>query len=294
MRLKRGTISGIVAGIIIILSSFLFYFEIIPGLEPNKNIFYFLLGVGVLIMLLPFVLYSIFETKIEREKDEMFLEFSRSLLESVDSGTPISKSIINMKAKNFGSLSPHIEKLANQIELGIPVKDALETFAYDTKSKTIIRAITLIREAEKTGGNINAILESVATSVSELEKLKSERRAAISSIVVEGYIIFFIFIIIMIVMQVQIIPMTTNLAGLPQTGTTGIPGGENIGLGGGTKIDPQEFSNAFLALLVAQGLFAGLIIGKLSEGSLKAGIKHSFIMVAMAILMSTGASIILK
>jgi len=37
-----------------------------------------------------------------------------------------------------------------------------------------------------------------------------------------------------------------------------------------------------------QGFFAGLVIGKLSEGSTKAGLKHSFIMMALAYLMTTG------
>ena len=72
------------------------------------NLVYFLTGVGVLIIAFPFVLSSIVETRSEREKDEMFLEFARSLVEAVYSGTPISKSIINLKAKNFGSLSPYI------------------------------------------------------------------------------------------------------------------------------------------------------------------------------------------
>lgn len=288
MRINKGVIMGIVAGLLIVASSFIFYF--VTELK-SMNTFYFLLGIGFLIILLPFVIVSVIENKIEREKDEMFLEFARSLVESVEAGTPISKSIINVKSKNFGSLGPHVEKLANQIELGIPIKEAFETFAFDTKSKTIIRAITLIREAEKTGGSMNNILESVANSVSEIEKIKSERRAAISAIVMEGYIIFFIFIIIMVVMEVQIIPMTMNISGL--SGENAIPGAPQIG-GGGAGINPADFSIAFLILLITQGFFAGLTIGKLSEGTIKSGIKHSFIMVAMAILISTGSRLILN
>jgi hypothetical protein len=44
--------------------------------------------------------------------------------------------------------------------------------------------------------------------------------------------------------------------------------------------------------LLVQGLFAGLVIGKISEGSVKAGLKHSFIMVLAAFLVSTGTRII--
>lgn len=281
--MKRSIIIGIVGGVVSIIAGLIFWM-----LLDSLNTLYFLLGFGFLIIVMPFVLISMSETKIEREKDEKFLEFSRSLVESVESGTPISKSIINMKEKDFGSLSPHVKKLANQIELGIPLQEAMQTFAYDTKSKTIIRAITLIREADRTGGNINTILNSVAQSIAEIEKLKAERRAAISSIVVEGYIIFFIFIIIMVVVEVQILPLTSNIAGISSIGQSS---GTGVSIGSGT--DPQSFSLAFLLLLITQGLFAGFIIGKLSEGNIKAGLKHSFILVALAVLISTGSKLLL-
>jgi len=283
---KKGLIIGIIGGILSFVGAFVLFFL---G-DDLMNLVYFLVGSGVLIILFPFVLSSIIEGRQEREKDEKFLEFSRALVESVESGTPISRSIINMSQKDFGSLTLHVQKLANQIQLGIPLQTALQTFAYDTKSQIIIRAITLIREADKTGGNINTILDSVAKSVSEIEKLKAERRAAISSIVVEGYIIFFVFIVIMVVMEIQIIPMT---AGISVSGTSFnavSSGTQNSGSG----FDPSQFTFAFLGLLITQGFFAGLVIGKLSEGQVKSGLKHSFIMVAMAILISTGSKLVLQ
>ena len=39
----------------------------------------------------------------------------------------------------------------------------------------------------------------------------------------------------------------------------------------------------FLMLAVIQGLFAGLVIGKLSEGFVMAGLKHSFALVLIAL-----------
>jgi hypothetical protein len=40
---------------------------------------------------------------------------------------------------------------------------------------------------------------------------------------------------------------------------------------------------------LSQGFFAGLVIGKISEGSIKSGLKHSLALVAMALIISTGA-----
>jgi flagellar protein FlaJ len=220
----------------------------------------------------------------------MFLEFSRNLAESVNTGTPISKSIVNMRKKNYGSLSIYIEKLANQIELGIPVNKALRNFATDVNSEVISRAVALIMEAERAGGDIDYILESVAKSISEVEKLKKERKAAIYNLVVQGYIIFFIFIGIMLVMQFKILPLTNGI------GSIGALSGNVNALQGtaakavSSALSPENLSRQFLYLLLAQGFFAGLTIGKLAEGSLKAGVKHSFVLVTAAFLIATGAN----
>ena len=127
------------------------------------------------------------------------------LVENVRSGTPISKSILNVRKKDFGALNPHVNKLANQIALGIPIQTAFETFGRDLNSQTISRAITIISESEKAGGQIETILDSVVKSVSQIEKLRKERRSAIYNLVVQGYIIFFIFIIIILIMEFKIL-----------------------------------------------------------------------------------------
>jgi len=62
--------------------------------------------------------------------------------------------------------------------------------------------------------------------------------------------------------------------------------------GGGSSINASELSNSFLFLLLAQGFFSGLTIGKLSEGNAKSGIKHSFAMMIFAFIVSTGANVL--
>ncbi len=284
--IKKSNLTGIIAGMSIIAVSGVMF---LTGILDLK-LFSFLAGLGIVIAGIPFFISLLVESKREAETEQMFLEFARDLVEGVKAGTPISKSIINVRNKDFGSLNPYINKLANQIALGIPVKDALDTFAHDIKSSVISRAVSLIREAEMSGGRIEDILESVAFSMSQIEKLKKERKAAIYNLTVQGYIIFLIFIAIMLVMQFKIIPIVSNL----NIGET--EGVESTGLGGaipgvgGTKISPEELAMPFLLLLLSQGFFAGIVIGKISEGTVKGGLKHSFILVAVSWLVSSGAS----
>lgn len=283
MRLKKAHWIGIIFGLIILsVDFFLFY---------GENLFFFLVGIAAAIIMLPFVATTIFETNVEKEKNEQFLEFTRALAENVKGGTPIGQSIRNMRNKNFGSLTENIGKLANQISIGIPMSKALDIFADDIGSISVKRAISLIKEAEMAGGKIDDILDSVAASIYQVEKLKKERAASISSLVVQGYIIFFIFIGIMLVMQFKIIPLTKDVqsvGGLGGIGATGV-GGLPVGGSG----PAPDLSRPLLVMLLLQGFFSGIAIGKLSEGSIKAGIKHSFVMVVAAFLISTGAKLFL-
>ncbi|RLG11113.1 hypothetical protein DRN73_06160 [Candidatus Pacearchaeota archaeon] len=269
--MKKAYLIGVFLGIIVLGISFLFL---------GTGVFFFLVGISILIIVSPFVFEIIKKTTIANEKEEMFLEFARNLVESVKTGTPISKSILNLKDRPYGALSRHVKKLVNQIQLGIPLNKALKTFSKDVNNKTIERALTLIGQAERAGGDIGVILESVANAVNLSEKLKKERKSAISTLVVQGYIIFIVFIIIILVMQFKILPMISGIGNI----------GGAIGLGG-EGINASDVSNAFLYLLLIQGFFTGLTIGKLSENNFKAGLKHSFALMVISFLISAGANL---
>jgi len=283
MEMKNSHWFGIVAGLVLTGISFLLL---------NTDFFFLLFGLGIIIIATPFVFTVIRENKLEVEKEEMFLEFARDLVESVKSGTPINKSIINSKNQSYGALEPNIRKLSNQISLGIPLKTALQIFSDDVHNKTISRALTLIGQAERAGGDIGRILEAVASAVSMSDKLGKERKSSASTLIVQGYVIFFIFLVIILVMQYKILPLISSFNTSGLSGATAAFGSSIIPSGGSTNIDTSQLSNSFLYLILVQGLFSGLTIGKLSEGSIRAGIKHSFALMIFSFIITTGANLI--
>jgi flagellar protein FlaJ len=286
MGINKWKITGIILGLIIILVSSILYFLD----KIDSKTFYFILGVGIVVGSIPLFVFLLIQGRREKDLEQMFLEFSRDLVEGVKSGTPINRSIINLRTKDYGSLNTHVDKLANQISFGIPVKEALEIFAKDIGNPIISRAIGLIREAERSGGKIELILESVTASLSQIDKLKKERKAAVFNLAVQGYVIFFIFILVMLIMEFRILPITEQIGGLS---VGNLNSGDFLEQTQNSSSNPiANVSHLFLYLLLVQGFFAGLIIGKLSEGNVKAGLKHSFILVAVSWLLSTGAEII--
>ncbi|MBI2507328.1 type II secretion system F family protein [Candidatus Woesearchaeota archaeon] len=230
---------------------------------------------------MPAYLLYLKESKRQKQIEIEFLEFIRSLVEGVKSGIPIPQSILNLKDKDFGDLTNNVKKLAYQIEWGIPVKEGLRIFARDTDNKVIRRSVAIIIQAEESGGRMDDILESVAESVVSIERLKDERRSSTYSQVVQGYIVFFIFIGVMLMLEVKLMPMIQDmLKGL----VGGVSGGGFFEAGGESAPAQLNFKRIFLSLIVIQGVFAGLLIGKFSEGKIKYGIKHSFALVVVALL----------
>jgi flagellar protein FlaJ len=275
MRITLTTLIGPLIGIFFIIGSISFFRE--------SKFLAFLVVLGIIIFIIPFIISVAIENSRQKELDARFLEFVRDLVENVKTGTPISRAILNVMKRDYDVLSPHIQKLGNQISLGIPLEKALKIFANDTRSSVISRSVSLISEAQRAGGEIVTILTSVSQSVNQTETLKKEQRASVYNLVVQGYIIFMVFILIILVLQHYILPMTEGLSG----------GTSKFGMGGDTTTTSttknEDMAKPLFALLITQAFFAGLVIGKISEGNLKSGIKHSFILVAIALLISTGA-----
>lgn len=260
--MKKVQIIGIIIAAVLIILDFIFLMQ--------SKLFFFVFGIAIIISLMPFFTSFIIESGREKEKEEKFLEFARNISENVKSGMAITKSILILAEKDYGSLSVHVKKLANQVSLGIPFRKAFKIFASDTRNKVIARSIELIIEAETSGGEIASILDQVVKSVEEIENLKKDRKAKMYNMIVQGYIIFIIFIIIMLFVELSLLPMITGTIG-QQTSQQAL------------------FKNAFFILMLTQALFAGLVIGKLSEGTIKSGIKHSTILLILTFLIVTGA-----
>jgi len=269
MKFEKKHYVGIIVGIILAILSFI--------LLANSRWLYFLWVVSFIIIALPFMLSAVSRQNRQKERESKFLEFSRDLVEASKTGTPVVRGIIHLKNRNYGSLSPHIQKLANQLVLGISLRDAFAIFAQETNSPVISRSVDLISEAERAGGNIATVLESVVKSVDQVETLKKQQKSSVSSLVNQGYLIFMIFIIIMLVLEFRILPLVYDLSSV-----------EGLSISAGT-LDPGDFSFPLFLMIVVQSFFAGLVIGKVSEGKIRVGIRHSFILLVITLLVTTGS-----
>lgn len=244
--------------------------------------------------------YFVF-TKKQKEIESMFPEFVRNLVGAIKSGMPVSKAIIYVSHTDYGALTPYVIKLANQVEWAIPVHKALLNFANETNNGVIKRSIATVIEAEVSGGNMEDVLETVTSSVIEIKKIKLARKTSIHSQLVQSYIIFIVFLGVMVVIQNLLIPYiadieSKNIEGVSEGGGMTLSSASLGGVLSPVQIDYSSLGafigtlgawltsirGVFLMLSQIQALFAGLVLGKLSEGDIKSGVKHSLILMTVA------------
>ena len=172
-------------------------------------------------------------------------------------------------------MNPLIKDLVAQVQWGVPFKKAIKIFSRKTKSLPIKRAVTTIIETYKIGGRISDTLQAVGASLLEIGKIKEERTASVHSQIITSYLIYFVFIFILVILQTFLIPA---LSDMPDPS-----GGEGM-------VSSDIYSGGFLNFIIIQGFFAGLVTGKMAEGSVVAGFKHSVLLITTGYTLFSFAS----
>jgi len=188
----------------------------------------------------------------------------------------IPKALKSVTRNDYKALNPHVKKMAAQLDWGIPVEKVLMSFAKQSKSKLIARIISSVSESHRFGGNLADTLEALSNTAVEVERLRAERRLYLHSQMITGYIVFFVFLAVMIGLEKFLVPSLSEVS-------PGLPGAEptrpsNLAI---------EYNTIFRNLILIQGLFAGLSTGKMAEGAIIAGLKHSLFMMFIGALVFT-------
>ncbi|MEM4397298.1 MAG: type II secretion system F family protein [Candidatus Woesearchaeota archaeon] len=297
MRFKQEYLIGIALGSIVFLIDVFFFL--------NTKWFLPILAISFSISLLQIWLDFFIENQKQREIESRFLDFVRNLTGAIKSGMAVSKAIIHVSKIDYGALSYYVRKLGTQVEWNVPVHKALLMFSKSTKNDVIKRSIATVIEAEQAGGNMEDVLSSITNSLIEIKKIKEERRASIQSQIMQSYIIFMIFIGVMLVIQNMLVPYLIGsqegmFSGLVMQGSLPAQTKEQTIIME-AKLNFKSMSSflislgqwfvslkgIFLMLTLIQGFFAGIIIGKMAEGDLTSGLKHSLILMLLSFLIMT-------
>lgn len=208
------------------------------------------------------------EERRQTRIDENLPYLLREISNAQRTGMSLPRAIQESAKRHYGPLTPELRKMSSKISWGIPFSQAMEDFQKSIDTPLAQRATLLILEAERSGGNLEEIFEATEKYVQSLLDLKKEREGAMKPYVYIVYAAYIIFILVVVILFVSFfIPFGT--ANISQEQTAGIFLME---------IDLDTLEVLFLHMLAVQGFFSGLVAGKMSKMSVKAGLLHSVVL----------------
>ncbi len=251
----KGAIGSIIVFILLIKTKFLIF-----------SLFPLLFSIGLA--------SKIYSAKIKSYERNLFV-FLDDLKDLLQGGMNIVTAVEITTDHDYGALNEPLKRLAAQVKIGVPFDVALTEVFGKIDSPMFEQVTQIISETTKVGGNIIKVFASVSTYVRTVNDMIEERKSKTFSAVFSSYFMFFVFIAIILVIQIIFLPMLTS-------NSMSMTGGSSSATSNSSMAD-VNFNKYFLYLIIIQGLFAGPVIGKISEGSSIAGVKHTVILISVSV-----------
>jgi flagellar protein FlaJ len=228
-----------------------------------------------LIILLPYaIFYQLWKRKV-MGIEAAIPEFLERMAGINEIGLTIAQGLALMVKTNLGVLSYEIKRIKRDLEWGANIEEALVRFEHRVRTPSIARTVTLITKASYMSGDIGEILSIAASDARMNEVLKRERSTSMLIYLVIVYLASGVFLFVIGIILTMFLPILmsqgAHLASMRSTTVSQMISGDTFTL------------LVYHACLI-QSFFSGLLAGYMGEGSLNAGVKHSCILLAIALI----------
>lgn len=229
---------------------------------------------AVLVSTIPLAFLDFKEERRVRLLEEALPNFFRDLAGMNDSGMTLPNAVHIVAGSEYGTLTPHIKKLDNEMSWGVGFVEALHHFGAGLGTKLADRSVDLISKASKAGGDVSEVLRAAANDTFEVVNLAQERRNNMLIYVVIVLVSFAVFLFVIAIL------VSTFLTTMSTAGAAAHGSGSTVAYFGG--VDIPAYKRLFSHAAMIQGFFSGLMAGQMGEGRAIAGLKYAAMMLIIA------------
>lgn len=250
---------SLVAGFLIALWGYVQFFP--------TNTFHWVLSAATIVSCTgPAILFQL-NYRRKNMIDENLPRLLEDIAESQETGMTLIQSIEESSRRRYGPLTAELKRLIVKLSWGIKFEDAFQDFAHRAQTEMTQKVTTLILQAIHLGGDLKKVFGSTAAFTRKVIDIRKERNSQLRQYVFTIYTIMIIFqVIIVILYQSFFVPFSS--------------GGERFLV---LKISPESFKGVITDLATIEAIIGGIIAGKLGEGTIYLGLKHSVIMLLISL-----------
>jgi archaeal flagellar protein FlaJ len=223
---------------------------------------------------------AVFATRYTRERtglESKLPDFIRDVAESRKIGLAPESSIEVLVPKKYGRLAKPIQKMGAQLSWGIELSKVVGTFIANVNSWLTKVVGSLMLEVVDVGGGTVRSFSQMADFTRKINDLEAEKK---SSLRPYTFVIYMAGLMIVITTFLMVYLLTQSTLG---------PSGASAA---------SSVSGNTVELLLVSAIFeswvVGLVAGKMGEGSLADGFKHSAILVTLSVATVYLASVFIQ
>ena len=248
------------------------------GAPINPHNFDIVLVVALLVALAPFAIDTYRQERQRRRNEADFADFLFEMSELIRGGIDPVKAVNTLAEGDLGSVTKQVRIASKQMQIGYTFEQAMRNLSNSLHSTLITRYVDLVIQASYSGGGVSNLIQRASADMSTFIALEGEKRSGLAQYTMILYVGQVVLVALAAILVIQFVPELSGISALSTggAGTGGFLSNSDI-----TTV-PLERDLFFLCVL--NGLFGGLVIGKVSEGKVRHGIKHSLILVLIAFL----------
>jgi flagellar protein FlaJ len=223
---------------------------------------------AVVITVFPSAVLDYVDYRWKRSIDKHLPDLFRSIVQSQKTGMPLPQALEEASKRRYGPLTKELKKMVSQMSWGVPFEKALQSLGERVDTTLVRQTIPLILEASRSGGRVEKVFDPMEKFVQTTLTFDQERKTQTRPYVAITYVAFFVFLFTIVMLFgsffVRMSEMsTTEFAAI---------------------MTPKEARRVFFHMSVIQAFFGGLMAGKMGEGTVGAGLKHSVILLTCGYL----------
>ncbi len=226
--------------------------------------------IGMLIAITPYSADRYLEKRRHQQREEDFTQFLFKLSELMRSGIDPIKAVVELSKTDLGSITPYVRSTASMMLLGRPFEAGMKSMAKSLKSVMIKKYVNLVVQASYTGGAVHELILKASEDMRAMLTIEKEMMGDLSQYTLILYLAQAILVFTTYILTTQLVPF--------------IQGAGSSMLFGSTDLKSINFTQSFFHLIMINAAIGGLIVGKITEGSARDGLKHSAILMASCYL----------
>lgn len=221
----------------------------------------------MVVIFVPTVL-NLVDYRWKKAIDEHLPDLFRAIVQAQQTGMTLPQAIEEASRRDYGPLTKELRKLVSQMSWGASFEEALESFAEHVDTTLVRRIVPLILEASRSGGRVEKVFEPMGKFIQTTLTLEKERKAQTRPYVAIIYVAFFVFLFTIVLLFKSFFT----------------PISEDASLLGNVLLTPEAARRLFFHMTAIQAFFSGLVAGKMGEGTVNGGLKHSLILLMCGVV----------